>query len=535
MCLCSETSQNSGLFCTTSHAKPHPYIELRLFNGNVQNPTSARINLWRDALKEEEKEIQKRYNISLNYDVYDSRKELKQGLLKNHPNAYYIQGMSYILRTKTKQDFGEAVRHWRYAAKQNHFLAMLKLSEIYDLGWGVLVDHFEALKWQAYSLKQFNITSFDIDISVLGHIPEHLRGVDWYCTLWENMQNSGRPKMGEGIKPHFIQNVPPERKATLKKLKDQYKVFLFDIGGVITDGINPFPHAVEIINKLAQETDKKVIFISNSARPSETVKNSLIGYGIDKKLFDTGFISVIAAGEVVRQDLDKYYKGKKIYHFSFGEYENKDILKGMSDLIVNQPEDAEIILLTQFIEKKEDQIFDEYEEELRRITRHTMKTGCPILCVNPDVEAFHGPMTKRYCAGAFAKRLKENHGVPEEQIIYYGKPDQKIYHFMENAIPELSSIDKKHWIMFGDTLDNDILGAKELGIDSILVFTGNTAREMKEQEGGEKDVWYFLADYYKAKQAKPRYFMDSLTDEIQSRFNENGKLFCLQSKQDIEK
>jgi 4-nitrophenyl phosphatase len=88
---------------------------------------------------------------------------------------------------------------------------------------------------------------------------------------------------------------------------------------------------------------------------------------------------------------------------------------------------------------------------------------------NPDMIAPVDRETILFACGAIGKLIAECSGRILDQL---GKPFQPIY---ELAFARLPGIEKSEMVMVGDSLDYDILGAKNAGIKSLLVLSGNTS------------------------------------------------------------
>ena len=88
----------------------------------------------------------------------------------------------------------------------------------------------------------------------------------------------------------------------------------------------------------------------------------------------------------------------------------------------------------------------------------------PVFCANPDRYAFNGSELRK-CAGYFADKLLNQGG----DVTFWGKPNITLYEFVEQSLPQL---EKSTCLMIGDTLETDIIGAAQFGIDSLLVLSG---------------------------------------------------------------
>jgi ribonucleotide monophosphatase NagD (HAD superfamily) len=83
------------------------------------------------------------------------------------------------------------------------------------------------------------------------------------------------------------------------------------------------------------------------------------------------------------------------------------------------------------------------------------------------------------------------------RVIYMGKPSKTFY----SSLPEATKVPKDTILMIGDTLETDILGAQNFGIDSLLVFTGNAAAMLEKMVGPDP-----LKAFFEKERIKPTYY-----------------------------
>ena len=241
---------------------------------------------------------------------------------------------------------------------------------------------------------------------------------------------------------------------------EKYDAFIIDIWGVIYDGLDPYPGSIEAINKLIAH-NKSVTFLSNTPRPSEIIKERLFQWGVNMNK-----ASVYTSGDAVREQLQTWEDpifsnlGKNFYHL--GEEKNKDILSGLNVSAVNQIEEADFMLLTIYLDEGEDM------EQYDLILKKARDLNLSVICANPDIKVTNGDGI-RYCAGSFGRRYQNLGG----EVHYYGKPDSKIFEKILAKIDSIGIKDKNKILMIGDTMETDITGAGLVGIDSLLVLSGN--------------------------------------------------------------
>lgn len=230
-------------------------------------------------------------------------------------------------------------------------------------------------------------------------------------------------------------------------LLSQYDTFFVDLVGVVHDGMTVFPEAIQALNQI--DSHKTLTFVSNNPRPSALSIKKLNDYGLVRDF------TVVTSGDYARAQL-KLDSESLYYHW--GATHNTDILSGMAIKLTDNIHQANKVLLTAFIEEQEDPTqFDSLIDQI--VTRQL-----PVFCANPDSYAFNGKNLRK-CAGYFADQLKKQ----EATVTIWGKPEKPFFEFVEKKLP---SFDKKTCLMIGDTLETDIQGAQQFGIDSLLVLTG---------------------------------------------------------------
>lgn len=239
----------------------------------------------------------------------------------------------------------------------------------------------------------------------------------------------------------------------LTEIADNYDLILFDLWGVLIEGGALYPNVADAINNLMKH--KQVLFVSNAPRTAVATADRLRNFGIhclDEQMFTSGQMS--------KDLIDGKRKDALIYHLSVGN-EFNSIEEGYR--LTADIEKAGIMLLTAQLDEGQDlNMFNDLFEQ-------ALKAGVHCVCANPD-KIIPNKGKLRYCAGYFAELYEKMGG----RVTVIGKPGKDIF------IQALSSTGLKsnpaRVLMIGDTLDMDILGAKNAGIRSGLVLTGNSAQ-----------------------------------------------------------
>ncbi len=247
-------------------------------------------------------------------------------------------------------------------------------------------------------------------------------------------------------------------------LAKYYDVFLFDLWGVLVESGKNYDGVIETVNQLKKNS--KVMFLTNAPRPSEITLQMLLGWGINSVKKEDIITSGDVARMLIQEKQAELNDRAKIYHL--GNDRNQDILKDMDVIETNNIDEADVLLLSLYRDEHEN--IHEFDDLLKTAAENGIFT----ICSNPDTTIPQNGAL-RYCAGHFAS-IMEEYGA---NIIYSGKPKKIIY---DEALSRCAEHHKSKIIMIGDTLDTDILGAKNAGIASAIVLTGNAEKIHKNYD-----------------------------------------------------
>tara|TARA_B100000029_G_scaffold237543_1_gene234620 strand:- start:503 stop:1321 length:819 start_codon:yes stop_codon:yes gene_type:complete len=235
----------------------------------------------------------------------------------------------------------------------------------------------------------------------------------------------------------------------LSQIQSKYNTFFIDLWGVVHNGINLFPNAIEVLENL-YKLNKKFVLMSNAPRPSKNVKQFLKKLNMKEDFLKNIFTS----GEAAQKTLQQNLYGKKFYHL--GPERDSPIFEGFEKNKVNIDE-ADFILCTGLIENKENTL-NYYKTLLKK------KIKLKMVCTNPDLVVERGDR-KEYCAGTLAQIFEKLGG----EVVYFGKPYPEIYKF---CIKSNESI-----LVIGDNIRTDIRGANNMKLDSLFIINGIHKKE----------------------------------------------------------
>lgn len=275
---------------------------------------------------------------------------------------------------------------------------------------------------------------------------------------------------------------------SLLDLIDDYDLFLFDQWGVIHDGKNIFPKAEEVFLHL-QNLKKQAVIISNSGKKSSDNISRMKKLGAKNTLN----VPLITSGDVCRDLLvnkKNYFKNLGDKYFVVAtEY---PLLSETQYQQVHSLEKSDFLLLCTTTN------FDGYDL-IDNIFNEAINLKLPLVCSNPDVLGISGedihPST-----GDLAIKYKKMGG--KTHII--GKPGDEIFDFALNR----TGIDKIKTLMIGDSLFNDIYGANQFNIDSLLITSGIHKKDFLVNKTIEDIIKDIHSDFQN--KGNPNYIMEIL-------------------------
>jgi HAD superfamily hydrolase (TIGR01459 family) len=240
--------------------------------------------------------------------------------------------------------------------------------------------------------------------------------------------------------------------ASIQDVGVRYSAWLVDIWGVMHNGVRAFAPAVEATRRF-REQGGLVLLLSNSPRPSETLRQQLRTLGVADQSYD----ATVSSGDLTRYELEKR-DGARVFHL--GPKRDLPIFAGLnlSRVDANQ---AELIVCTG--------LFDDETEtpgDYRALLSDLAERGLMMFCANPDHMVERGDRLI-YCAGALADLYEQVGG----RAIYAGKPHLPIYKLAFETIERLAGkpVPRNKILAIGDGVRTDIAGAAAAGISSVFV------------------------------------------------------------------
>lgn len=243
--------------------------------------------------------------------------------------------------------------------------------------------------------------------------------------------------------------------SSLAEIAGNYDAVLSDVWGVVHNGIEAHPSAVDALRRYRQGGGR-VVLITNAPRPSQPIIAMLDRLHVPRDAYD----AVVSSGDVTRAMLTPY-RGQTL-HYVGPVAENDGLFEGL-DITLGPAEAARAVIVTDLDD--DDQTPDDYTD---RITVW-LSRKLPMICANPDRVVEHGDRLI-YCGGALADLYEARGGM----IRMGGKPYRPIY---DEALKQAERVagqplDRSRILAIGDSVRTDAIGAANAGLD-LLFVTGS--------------------------------------------------------------
>jgi phosphoglycolate/pyridoxal phosphate phosphatase family enzyme len=231
-------------------------------------------------------------------------------------------------------------------------------------------------------------------------------------------------------------------------------VLVFDLDGVVYLGDTPLPGAIESLNRLADEGHALYFLTNNSTRARVDYSDKLTAMGLPthpEQVMTSAFATALYLKE-------QGASGKSVYVVGERGLAAELTAIGMRVLTLDDADKADYVVagldrgLTY--------------AKLQRAHEEITVNGATFVATNRDATY---PMERGEIpgGGAIVAPIECSTGVKGVTI---GKPEPHAW----QRILALAGVDAAEALMVGDRPETDIMGAKQLGMDTVLVLTGVT-------------------------------------------------------------
>jgi HAD superfamily hydrolase (TIGR01459 family) len=240
-------------------------------------------------------------------------------------------------------------------------------------------------------------------------------------------------------------------------LAERYGVFLLDQFGVLHDGQQPYPGAVEALSAL-KRAGKTVALISNSGKRAEPNERRLLTLGFEAGSWD----HFVSSGEVAWRSFHNMAGSGALRAGTscllISRDGDRSAIEGLPLVLTERGDDAELVLIAASEGDRYD--LDHY----RKLLGPAAARKVPCFCTNPDriMLTAVGP---RFGAGEIADLYEQLGG----SVTRVGKPYPAIY---EAVLGLAGNPDRHDVVCIGDSVDHDIAGGNAAGVATALVLSG---------------------------------------------------------------
>lgn len=243
----------------------------------------------------------------------------------------------------------------------------------------------------------------------------------------------------------------------LAEIIDQHDAFIVDQWGVLHEGVQAYPGAKEVMERILA-SGKEVVVLSNSGKKAEANARRLAEMGFSPERY----AGIVTSGEAVWQSLATDTlptgTGKRHYVVSQEASTTAEWCAGLdAGLFVASLEQAEVVVLLAL------------PYETTAATQEGMlaamrERDLPLVCGNPDVRA-PGPACLHNSPGGLAAQYERMDGI----VHYFGKPHPGVF---TRSLEQLRFPAPARVLMVGDNLATDVVGAERMGMASLLLRQG---------------------------------------------------------------
>lgn len=231
-----------------------------------------------------------------------------------------------------------------------------------------------------------------------------------------------------------------------------YEGFLIDLDGTMYRGNNVIREAVDFVNQLNEKGLRYLFVTNNSTRTTEQVADVLRDFGVPATSEHILTTSMATARFIKEQKKDASV-------FYIGEQGLRQAIEGAGLRYDEEDPDFVVVGLDRQVT---------YEKLAKACL--AVRKGAKFVSTNSDIAL---PTERGLLPGNGSLTAVVSVSTRVEPV-FIGKPEPVI---VEQALKQIGT-DKKKTLMIGDNYDTDILAGLRAGVDTLLVYTGVTSKDM---------------------------------------------------------
>lgn len=251
----------------------------------------------------------------------------------------------------------------------------------------------------------------------------------------------------------------PVQLDSILDIAEQFEAVVLDQWGVLHDGTNPYPDAIETLQAL-RSRGLRLAVLSNSGKRAEPNLARIASMGFDGDLFET----VMTSGEALWQSFEHdrltsagLMTANRLFAIERSAGDAKNWAHGLDLAFVSTLVDAEAILLMGLPDGPDAAAYGDLFEK-------ALQQQLPVYCSNPDRASPRADGVQVISPGELAHRYADRGG----NVTFYGKPFGPVFRAVERSL----DLPADKLLMVGDSLAHDILGGADAGWSTLFIRGG---------------------------------------------------------------
>ena len=254
---------------------------------------------------------------------------------------------------------------------------------------------------------------------------------------------------------------------TVDRLLDRYDAFGFDSYGVLVDGIDPLPGALDLIKRLNDAGKSWVVATNDASRLPQTRLELMQSQG-----FEIETHQVVSSGSLLKGFFEaRQILGTKCIATGFGEAIEYVKVGGCEPVQLGATDDSAASLVLAGIHGFD---WEQGLSDILSLAFRRLDAGNPLHMAVPNPDILYPDGEQRFSVGPgglaelIETALQRGFGVSEwTTFAKLGKPHAPMFDEISSRLPSGSKA-----VFFGDQLHTDILGGNAAGFDTVLMGTG---------------------------------------------------------------
>ncbi len=254
-------------------------------------------------------------------------------------------------------------------------------------------------------------------------------------------------------------------KQSFLSIADKYKAIFLDSYGVVKNYNGLIPGVQLTIDELRKRGKTIRILTNDASRSQQQQQERFTAQGLtglaEKEIITSGMMAKMFLEQKVKKGTVAYLGTENAAHYILQA--NLDSIP-VSEVNLNRLEEITALVFL------DDEGFD-WNKDINLTVNLLRKKNIPAIVANSDKLYPVAKNDVSIATGGIAQLVEQILG---REFIHFGKPDSQMFSYAFEQINLEGRFEKEDILMVGDTLHTDILGGNKFGVQTLLVFTGNT-------------------------------------------------------------